>query len=325
MESSDSFYQGTPAEAKRVMFETLATPSPTGAAATPFPSETRWQSSAGRTPGVHLRSGDGGSGGERPPPHSGSAYRNWGGYGRFARHATPSAAVVSGGRALSAARQAVPPNESWLDADVSREVRLSDAGGTMGGAGARGLFTPAASRSPPDYDAVPSDWEAALACWVTVFGFAPGQQAMVLREMRALGHVQRYVARKGNWMHVQYATALQAQTARSRVARFLNANTLFGVVPCTEPEVVREEQVGMPSPLPGELSTASIRSGAEAWTTMTPAPAVDHNRSLRWDERTPVDAVGAKRSPLPATVMKQPPPPPRRGLIARAADFMWGW
>eukprot|EP00166_Cyanidium_caldarium_P003883 ctg_3807.g409 len=120
------------------MFETLATPSPTGAAATPFPSETRWQSSAGRTPGVHLRSGDGGSGGERPPPHSGSAYRNWGGYGRFARHATPSAAVGSGGRALSAARQAVPPNESWLDADVSREVRLSDAGGTMGGDGAAG-------------------------------------------------------------------------------------------------------------------------------------------------------------------------------------------
>lgn len=65
----------------------------------------------------------------------------------------------------------------------------------------------------------------------------------MLRELRRHGDIVRSVAGRGNWIHVMYRTALQAQVALYKPWRVLNGTeTMVGVVPCTEHTVAKEAE-----------------------------------------------------------------------------------
>ncbi|KAK4524697.1 hypothetical protein GAYE_SCF05G2600 [Galdieria yellowstonensis] len=91
------------------------------------------------------------------------------------------------------------------------------------------------------------------SCWVTVFGFGPSLQTAVLREFRNYGEIVKYIPGKGNWMHICYATPLQAQIALGKRIHMVGSTTMVGAVPCVEQDIVREES----SLSPGDTGNVS--------------------------------------------------------------------
>jgi len=251
-------------------------------------------------------------------PETRSWHRNWGGYGRFQRQRlSPLDSGYSTGPSVRSAGGRAPPNTSWLDTETPVSSRLGAGAETKGPALARGLFTPGL-RTTLDADRSSPLQESELACWVTVFGFAPGQQSQVLRELRSFGPVLEHRLRKGNWMHVRYESPLQAQAACSRSSRLLNDVTMIGIVPCTEPETILHEyahkalsdrvQSAQRAPATTLLSqtAASMESGQKSWIS---AP----NRS-----QYPETELGTGDKPAL-------PPAPKRSLLGRLVDTMLNW
>jgi hypothetical protein len=67
--------------------------------------------------------------------------------------------------------------------------------------------------------------------WVTVFGFPPSTTSYVLQQFKLYGDVIQYEIGETNWMHLQYATRLQAQKALTRNGHVFGDSLLIGVVP----------------------------------------------------------------------------------------------
>lgn len=120
-----------------------------------------------------------------------------------------------------------PPRRSMLD-EIIPDVNTSsmrDISHPETGEGAhepRGLFSPerrAVSASPMDTGIIstPAGNRKAIffspdggtpgendgqGRWVTVFGFGPAMQSLVLREFRTHGDIVRHLPGKGNWIHI---------------------------------------------------------------------------------------------------------------------------
>jgi hypothetical protein len=182
---------------------------------------------------------------------------------------------------------------------------------------ARGLFTPAAPNAL-DSSHTPPLQEGELSRWVTVFGFAPGQQSQVLREMRSIGPVLEHRLCKGNWMHVRYENSLQAQAACSRSSRLLNDATMIGIVPCTEPELVghmhRQRELSGETLLLGESFGATPASAAAA-KRRPPAHSF-----LTGTERSSADTFDVFDRAKLVTPLE-----PRRSLLGRIIDAILNW
>lgn len=67
--------------------------------------------------------------------------------------------------------------------------------------------------------------------WVTVFGFPLSATSYVLQQFKAYGDVLQYEIGDNNWIHIQYATKLQAQRALSRNGHLYGDSLLVAVVP----------------------------------------------------------------------------------------------
>eukprot|EP00850_Spirogloea_muscicola_P017766 SM000156S02122 [mRNA] locus=s156:9039:10066:- [translate_table: standard] len=67
--------------------------------------------------------------------------------------------------------------------------------------------------------------------WVTVFGFGVDDTNVILREFEKCGHVAKkvYSPGEGNWMHLQYETAYDAQRALAKSGMQLTPHLLVGV------------------------------------------------------------------------------------------------
>jgi hypothetical protein len=117
-----------------------------------------------------------------------------------------------------------------------------------GGWGRSRLGTAATAAAATASPAGPLD--EATACWVTAYGFAPGDRALVLGELARCGDVRRFGSGRGgggggggngpsssssssavNWVHVQFATPLQAARARALDGTLLAGRLLVGVKP----------------------------------------------------------------------------------------------
>mmetsp|Transcript_4514 Transcript_4514/g.13694 ORF Transcript_4514/g.13694 Transcript_4514/m.13694 type:complete len:347 (-) Transcript_4514:282-1322(-) len=124
--------------------------------------------------------------------------------------------------------------------------------------------------------------------WVTVFGFGQAMQSLVLREFRNHGDILRHVTGKGNWMHIQYRTVLQAQVALSKRVRLVGGDTMVGVMECaedmTDENLATPENVNSFTPTPGGLLSPAQMSMQQA--RQSPS-------------RTPASAIVASRTPKP--------------------------
>ncbi|KAL0906188.1 hypothetical protein M5K25_024662 [Dendrobium thyrsiflorum] len=69
--------------------------------------------------------------------------------------------------------------------------------------------------------------------WVTVYGFAPGDTNLVLREFEKCGTILKHVPgpRDANWMHVLYQNHYDAQRAIGKNGAQINSVLIIGVKP----------------------------------------------------------------------------------------------
>lgn len=133
--------------------------------------------------------------------------------------------------------------------------------------------------------------------WITVFGFSADVESQALREFRRHGDVVRTVAGKGNWLHLLYRTPLQAQVALYRPWRVLaGTDVMVGAVPCTEPDIAREEDDAVErgflvaSPSPSTPATVYPSSSPRSATT-TPISATIRSPTTNPALRAPSDLL----------------------------------
>lgn len=68
-------------------------------------------------------------------------------------------------------------------------------------------YTPQSYQPARRYSSTPqSDGGDSSDRWITVFGYGPSMQSLVLREFRNYGDIVRHVNGKGNWMHILVST-----------------------------------------------------------------------------------------------------------------------
>lgn len=69
--------------------------------------------------------------------------------------------------------------------------------------------------------------------WVTVYGFAPGDTNLVLREFEKCGTVLKHIPGPGdaNWMHILYQNRYDAQRALGKNGAQINSVLIIGVKP----------------------------------------------------------------------------------------------
>lgn len=178
----------------------------------------------------------------------------------------------------------MPPNKSLLDSGPPSVLHLRSPSASP----AQASLTPGslAHRTPGST----SPGVPGLERWVTVFGFAPAMESQVLREFRRHGEVVRTVAGRGNWVHILYRTPLQAQVALYKPWRVLaGTESMVGTVPCTEPQVAREQDdsiekgilVASPSAATPQGGVAAMRSPSQPHSALrTPASLLRRDHGL---------------------------------------------
>jgi len=81
--------------------------------------------------------------------------------------------------------------------------------------------------------------------WVTVFGYPSGSGAAVLRHFQGCGEVHQHRAEPGNWMHIKYASKVQASRALAQNGQYIRIGgdlgvVMIGVKPCTENDLLAD-------------------------------------------------------------------------------------
>ena len=108
---------------------------------------------------------------------------------------------------------------------------------------------------PEDHSEHYEDQDAGT--WVTIFGFPPSAASYILTQAGMWGHILEHkipsqvstsfcisfendvasfnsITVQGNWMHLKFASRLQARKAMARNGRLLTDTLMVGVVPCTD-------------------------------------------------------------------------------------------
>jgi len=86
-----------------------------------------------------------------------------------------------------------------------------------------------------DYSTCGAD-DADPGVWVTVYGFPPSAANFILTQAALWGHVLEHrIPAQGNWMHLKFASRLQARKALARNGRLLTDTLMIGVAPCSDP------------------------------------------------------------------------------------------
>eukprot|EP00884_Botryococcus_braunii_P008679 jgi/Botrbrau1/17812/Bobra.0127s0059.2 len=68
--------------------------------------------------------------------------------------------------------------------------------------------------------------------WVTVFGFPPSAETLIMQEFSRCGDILHFVSGRDdavNWTHIQYANKYQAQRALAKNGELLNGQLMIGV------------------------------------------------------------------------------------------------
>lgn len=115
--------------------------------------------------------------------------------------------------------------------------------------------------------------------WVTVFGFPRSRTTEILHFFRKYGELLDHRPSSGNWVHICYATKLQAQQALAKNGKVINGDLMIGVVSCTE-ENVRTRPLAAPNSL--RSATPAIASLSSKQSTVLLPSAVPQASSGFW-------------------------------------------
>ena len=98
--------------------------------------------------------------------------------------------------------------------------------------------------------------------WVTVFGFPRSRTTDILHIFRQYGEFLDQKSSGGNWVHLCYATKLQAQQALAKNGKIINGDLMIGVVPCTDNTWLKPHHLsGVPTSVgPTSASTSAFAS-----------------------------------------------------------------
>ena len=75
-----------------------------------------------------------------------------------------------------------------------------------------------------------------LKCLYFLSSFSPSSASFVVQRFSQYGTILSHhtAPNGGNWMHIHFATSLQARKALSRNGKILPGNIMIGVVPCID-------------------------------------------------------------------------------------------
>lgn len=146
--------------------------------------------------------------------------------------ATTSFALISGQNT-----QQGSPISTWWSPSKARSSEHEDKGK---GSPVEGVVQPGAliTLPPPREVARPEKHRNCVPAgnldeeeWVTVYGFAPGDTNLVLREFEKCGVIMKHVPgpREANWMHILYQSRADAQKALSKNGIQINGVLIIGV------------------------------------------------------------------------------------------------
>ncbi|KAL9979201.1 hypothetical protein ACROYT_G016830 [Oculina patagonica] len=148
-------------------------------------------------------------------------------------------------------------------------------------------------------------------CWVTVFGFPPAASSFVLQQFSQYGNIVKSVASKGNWMHLQYQSKLQAKKALSKNGKVYGSDIMVGVMPCIEKGIMQtsgKENIHTP------LSSDRHETTATSPTSGKPVPV-----------RPLTAAYQAARSDHQVVSNGVRTPQKDSNFVSKAMEYMFGW
>ncbi|CAG7674174.1 unnamed protein product [Allacma fusca] len=113
-------------------------------------------------------------------------------------------------------------NNSTAGGQASTTPKVKSAGPPRHGLGST-LSGTAPLRSPPS--------EASHGNWVTIFGFQPASQPLVLQTFSTVGSIIEYKSLPGcNWIHVRYSSTIEARKALAKNGCVIGNNIMIGVM-----------------------------------------------------------------------------------------------
>lgn len=148
-------------------------------------------------------------------------------------------------------------------------------------------------------------------CWVTVFGFPPPASSFILQQFSQYGNIIKSVTSKGNWLHLQYQSKLQAKKALSKNGKIYGSDIMVGVVPCIDKSVMetfRKENISTPS------TTNRNETMVTSTTSSKPVPVrplTAAYQAARSDHRVVPD--GART------------PQKEANIVSKAMEYIFGW
>ncbi|KAJ3693868.1 hypothetical protein LUZ60_009348 [Juncus effusus] len=157
-------------------------------------------------------------------------------------------------------------------------------------------------------------WELDEEVWVTVYGFAPSETNLVLREFEKCGEILRWVPgpKEANWMHILYQSRFDAQKALAKHGTQLNNLLIIGVkrVDPLQHRFLNESLSETPAPLP--LADISADASGTAGPALIPfnlrSGTGNNNGGGREREREGLGAVAS----------------PSKSVLSRVLDVMFG-
>ncbi|XP_068723221.1 nucleoporin NUP35-like isoform X2 [Montipora capricornis] len=138
-------------------------------------------------------------------------------------------------------------------------------------------------------------------CWVTVFGFPPAASSFILKQFSQYGNIIRSVTSKGNWIHIQYQSKLQAKKALSKNGKVYGSD-IMGVMEASGKEDING------SPLRLETGT-TVSTSINKSAPMRPLTAA--YQAVRSDHQVVQD--GSRT------------PQKNSNLVSKAMEYVFGW
>ncbi|XP_032820978.1 nucleoporin NUP35 isoform X1 [Petromyzon marinus] len=152
--------------------------------------------------------------------------------------------------------------------------------------------------------------------WVTVFGFPPASASYILMQFAQYGNILKHVmSSSGNWMHIQYQSALQARKALSKDGKVFGECIMVGVKPCIEKNVMENGEAHGYPPLSGFTTPVQPHAATPAVPIASTTPRPSTMRPMTGRITTnDLQVVNDKQ------VLSKDD-----GILSKALEYVFGW
>ncbi|KAK6638506.1 hypothetical protein RUM43_006773 [Polyplax serrata] len=171
--------------------------------------------------------------------------------------------------------------------------------------------------------------------WVTVFGYPPSASSFILSQLSHCGNIiaTRSPA-KGNWMHIQYSSKLEARRALTNNGKVFASTVMIGVVPCKDQGVLAEASanrdintsMSFQATSPSSCNRSRLYPDLNGSKCGTPCTDTSNYESII---SSPTRHINAR--PLQSRVgdtevySSGNTPQKNTGLVAKAMEYVFGW